>query len=58
MSCDHGHVPLYCPKRKRNLKENKIKNKIKIKKENQKKILVSKHTITLGMVSEKVSAVR
>ena len=35
VSCDHGHMSLYCPKRKR--KSKKIKRKIKLRKINKKK---------------------
>jgi len=47
VSCDHSHIPLHYPKRKR--KSKKIKRKInkKKRKENQNRILEFKHTITM-----------
>jgi len=39
MSCDHNHVPLHHP-RKRKQKENKIKNQIKKNREKENKIKI------------------
>jgi len=48
MSCDHSHVPLHHPNKKKKEKENQKKRNIKSIKidKSKRKILVFKYTIT------------